>query len=259
LSAFVFLVTAVALTPACARPSSAGGGQNANAWPAGREFWSTAVTENGGDRPLAARITLRFRDNPEISADGGCNQIGITGHLDGDRFVATGFLSTNVACDQPRMDQDSWLVEFFQAGPTWQVSGDRLLLTTATTEIRLVDRRTLDPDRPLVGTRWMITGVFDRNTAASYPAGPAYVTFDTDGTVIATSGCETLAGPATVDGHMVTFGRLDRTALPCPSGPAQSLDAAVTATLHGTVTFQISSRNLTLTTVDGSGLTLTAQ
>jgi heat shock protein HslJ len=113
------------------------------AWPEGRAFEATSVTESGAERPLVAgtRLTVRFRAPGELEAYAGCNYLGVRGHLEGARLVADSMLSTAIGCDSERLAQDRWVVEFFNAGPAWRVRGDELTLRTPTTEIVLAVTR----------------------------------------------------------------------------------------------------------------------
>jgi len=249
----------VALVAGCGSPST-GAGTPPQGWPADRTFLSTAVTENGQAKQLApgTQVSLRFRATTGITANAGCNTIDATGHLDGDQFVADQVGMTAMGCDQPRADQDTWLAGVLSARLSWQLTGDQLVVTAGATRIELVDRRVAQPDRNLVGTAWTVTGQFDRQVASSLPDGPAVITFK-DGNVTASTGCATLTGPATVSGTGITVGPLTRTQphQPC-DGLTATLDSAVTTVLTGTLTATITGPNLTLSTVDGHGLTLRA-
>ena len=109
------------------------------AWPEGREFEATSVTESGVERPLVAgtRLTVRFRAPGEVVVRAGCNDLGVRGHLEGARLVPVSLLSTAIGCDSERLAQDRWVVAFFTAGPTWKLRGDELTLRSGTTEIVL--------------------------------------------------------------------------------------------------------------------------
>ncbi len=106
----MFLILALGVTvTACGRGVGAGAGSGGD-WPAGRRFQSTAVTEAGKDRPLVAgtRIDLSFFDDGRLSAQAGCNTIGGSGRIDGDRLVlGDGLSMTEMGCDGPRHSQDT--------------------------------------------------------------------------------------------------------------------------------------------------------
>ncbi|MDL2334805.1 MAG: META domain-containing protein, partial [Chloroflexota bacterium] len=86
----------------------------------GRVFLSTAVTKDGAVFQLAdgTRIRLTF-DGGRLSANAGCNIIGGTLTIDGDRLIFTGASMTEMGCAEPRMSQDQWLIDFLVSGPTF--------------------------------------------------------------------------------------------------------------------------------------------
>jgi heat shock protein HslJ len=231
-------------------------------WPTGRTFIATKVTENGHDRPLfpGTQLMLRF-EATDIVAGAGCNTLDVRVSVSGDRISVTEQATTLMGCLDGRAEQDAWMTDFFTAGPTWHLAGDQLTLATATTVIELLDQRVAEP-HPIIGTRWMVTGQFDRQTASALPPDKATVEFTSDSTVVATTGCATLTGPAFITEvsypTMIDVNPLKRVQrAPCPPDLIP-LDAAVTRTLAGQLTTNVQGRTLTLTTVDGTGLTLVA-
>jgi heat shock protein HslJ len=135
-----------------------------------REFLSTSVTEDGIERPLVpgTRISLRFQDD-QIGASAGCNIFGGGYRVDGGRLVIAGGAMTEMACDEPRSNQDDWLFAFLGARPLVQLSGDNLVLATDRTVIVLVDREVAVPDLPLVGPLWTVESIIVGDAVASVP------------------------------------------------------------------------------------------
>ena len=136
------LLFATLLLAGCQRPATLSPVPG-TAWPGGREFGSTSVTESGAERPLVAgtRMTVRFGAPGELQVEAGCNQLGVRARLDGERLVPYSYLSTAIGCASELLDQDRWVVEFFNAGPAWRVDGDELTLRSGTTEIVLAATR----------------------------------------------------------------------------------------------------------------------
>ncbi len=235
----------------------------AGTWPEGREFWSTAITEDGAAKTLVegTRLTVEFGQPGELKLHAGCNQLGLQANLEGDRIKPYDYYATMMGCPGGRAAQDIWMQNFFFAGPSWSVAGDQLILRTESTEILLTDKEVLDPDRTLIGPRWVVNTIISKATASSALPGNAYLEFAGDGSFTGKTGCATLVGKSTVDGDAITVGAIERTARPCeglnPDLAAED-DRAVMATLNGTVTFTIDARTLTLRGPDGNGLVLTA-
>ncbi|MEO8626024.1 MAG: META domain-containing protein, partial [Candidatus Limnocylindrales bacterium] len=216
----------------------------------GRQFLSTAVTKDGAEFPLAdgTRVRLTF-DNGRLSASAGCNIIGGTLTIDGDRLVFSGAAMTEMACDEPRMSQDQWLIEFLGSSPTFVLDGNDLTLTSGTTVVTLLDREVAEPDQPLVGTTWSLNTLILGGTASSIPVGiDATITFLSDGTFSMYDGCNSGGGKYVVDGDQITFSEVAQTEMAC-TGAAGQVEQAVLAVI-GTqvpVAFAIDAGSLSLT------------
>lgn len=224
----------------------------------GRTFLSVDVTQDGAIRPLLSgtSISLRFEDG-RIGASAGCNTMGGTYTMDGDRIRIDGAGMTQMGCDQERHDQDSWLFGFLGSGPRSTLSGNDLVLTSGGTTIKLVDREVAEPDLPLVRTTWTVTTIFAGGTASSLPAEVvASLEFTADGRVSVQAGCNSGGGTYRVDGSTLRFSELGMTKRAC-DGPPGQMEAAVRAVLAAdAVAFAIDANTLTLMAGDhGLGLT----
>jgi heat shock protein HslJ len=238
---------------------TAGPGPTGGVTPQGRTFLSTAVTEHGKPRPLvgSGRIELVF-DGDQLRAHASCNYLSGTVLLAGGRLDVTDLASTEMGCDPDRHAQDEWLTAFLSARPTWRLDGATLVLRAADTEIRLTDRRIVQPDRALLGTRWVVDTVLDGKTAGSVPRSTeAHLVFRDGDRVEGSTGCNTFSGTATRQGDTVRFSRIAVTRIGC-SGDVGRLEAAVLAVLDGPATLRIEADRLTLTRPDGRGLQLRA-
>ena len=249
------LLLPLALT-ACGRSTPAPAA--ANPWPRGRTYLSTAVTDGGTVHPLVSgsRIMVRFRDPGELVFAAGCNEFTARGKVEGDRFTPTGFGATAKGCAPDLLKQDGWLQTFFNGGPTWQVTGDDLVLRSAKTEIRLRDEKALLADRPLVGPRWIIVTRTHAGVSAAVPPGVAYLVFTKTG-LVGMSGCSGLATNVQVTGQTIAIEPIHRSAQPCDDETSE-LDMAIMEALGGTVTYKIKGPQLTLTAANGDSLALTA-
>ena len=113
-----------------------------DAWPTGRTFTSTAVTERGQDRPLApgTQITLLFPREGELSVRAGCNYLAAKAEISDGRIMVSDFASTAMACSEDRMQQDKFVIDLLSGEPTWRLEGAALTITGADAEIRLTER-----------------------------------------------------------------------------------------------------------------------
>ncbi len=226
----------------------------------GRTFLSSAVTQNGVDRPLVpgTQVRLSFKDG-NVGASAGCNSIGGTYRLEGDRLRVEAAGMTEMGCDEPRHAQDEWLSAFLSAGPSVTVADGGVILASGDTTIRLTDREIADPDRRLVGPLWTVTSIRTDDMMMSLADGPpASLQFTGDGNVELSTGCN--QGSAVVadaeDGGM-RFGQIALTKRAC-QGPGAEMEAAVLAVLQAdSVRWSIDAANLTLD-AGNRGLVLSA-
>ncbi len=216
----------------------------------GRTFLSTELREDGEVRDLVpgTRIRIAFTDG-SISISGSCNIAGGAYRIDDGVLVADALAMTEMACDDPRMAQDDFVVEFIGDRPTIALDGDELTLTTETMELAMLDREVADPDRPLVGTQWVATSIIDGATASSLPEGVEVTLEFVDGRMQGRFGCNSGGGDYTVDGTTITFGPLMTTKMACEA-PQATVESHVLSVLERDVEFAIEGGSLTLMHAD---------
>lgn len=214
---------------------------------------STAMT--GGSLVEGSAVTLTF-DGTRLGVRAGCNQ------MSGDYEVVGGVLkpgmmaTTEMACDQPLMAQDS-AVAAFLPGAAATLAGNTLTLAKDGVTLTLVDTEVANPDRGLEGIRWVVTGIQSGDAVSSVPGGvTASLVFD-GGTVTVESGCNGGSGSYAVTGGRITFGVIATTLILC-SDDIMALETAVRSTLQGTATYAIDADTLTLTN-GSTGLILGAR
>ena len=115
------------------------------------------------------RIRLAFADGT-ININGGCNTMGGAYRIDGDRIVTDQMSMTEMACDQPRMQQDDWLATYL-SGATFTLEGDTLILLNDDVRLTLLDEEVATPDQPLEGTSGCSTGSSSGDAVSSVPVG----------------------------------------------------------------------------------------
>jgi len=255
MSRFIPIVALVIMLAACGVVPGAGNTGSLD----GRSFLSTAVTVAGADRPLVdgTQIRLSFTDG-QIGASAGCNIFGGSYRLSGNRLLISGGSMTEMGCDDARYAQDDWLFTFLGSGPTVALSGNELTLSSTDTVINLLDTEVADPDRPLVGTTWTVTGLINGEAVSSIPDEvEATLLFADEGRVEVQSGCNTGGGSYTVSGDTIFFSELVTTEMAC-DGARGEVEAAVYAVLNAdSVTYVIDAGGMTLMAGD-IGLQLTA-
>lgn len=201
-----------------------------------------------------ALITLSF-DDAALSGSGGCNRMG------GDYKVVDGVLSvgpmfsTEMACDQPLMDQDQWLSTLLN-GATVNRDGTTLTLVNGDVTLTLTDEATANPDASLEDTLWTLDGISDANAASSVPAGVTATIQIQDGRANVAFGCNTGGGEVEISDTALTFGPLMMTMMLC-EGPGGDVETAMSGVLQGEVPYAIEGNVLTLTGANGTTLTFT--
>jgi len=218
----------------------------------GRTFLSTGVL--GRLLVAGSRVRLRFGGG-QVGASAGCNSMGGPYTIVGDRLVAHQLATTEMACDPALMDQDRWLASLLD-GATIALAGDVLTLAKDGVGLTLLDREVADPDRPLIGTRWVVDGLVSGDAVSSVPAGVVAALTFAAGRVDVEAGCNRGGGAVIVTDSTITFGPIALTKMACP-GTAMDVERAVTAVLTGEVRYAIEAGTLTLDAA-AAGLTLRA-
>lgn len=231
----------------------AGGSRSALA---GRTFWSTDV--EGHDLVPGTRAQLTFQRDGTLGVTAGCNSMGGRWSLDGDALEAEVTAMTEMGCEEARMTQDEWISQWLAGGLTATVEGDRLTLAGGGVTMVLVDRKVADPDRPLVGTTWVVDGLVSESGGAvsSIPDGIRASLRINAGVLQVNTGCNEGQAPVEVDGDTLRVGSLVLTRRAC--GPAAAeVERAMTRVLAGAVTATIDGGSLQLAGAKG-GLLLRA-
>jgi heat shock protein HslJ len=218
----------------------------------GRTFLSTKVE----GQTLVAGSTIRLSFNgTNIGLSAGCNSMGGRFAVDGDRLLTDQMGGTDMACDPALMDQDRWVSEFLN-GATIALDGDTLTLTRGDTRLTLTDREVADPDRPLLGTRWVLDGIISGDAVSSVPVGVNASLVFSEGQVDVEAGCNTGSGGIQVVDNTITVSGIALTKMACEAD-AMTVEGAMGAVLNGTIVYEIEAGVLTLRTAN-AGLTFRA-
>jgi heat shock protein HslJ len=208
----------------------------------GREFVVTGA--EGHELVAGATVRISF-DGGTVSVNGGCNTMNGGYELDGDELSVGAMSSTQMACEPELMEQDTWLSGFLTSGTTVAVDGDTMTLTGDDAVLTLTDREVVEPDLPLEGTTWTLTGITNANAVSTVPGGVvATITFE-DGTAAVDTGCNTGSATVEVGDDSIFFGPMTLTKKAC--GPDESeVEQLFVAMLTSDVGYEIDSDTLTL-------------
>jgi heat shock protein HslJ len=226
----------------------------------GRTFLSTVVTVGGIVQPLVEGTELRisFTADGMLTASAGCNTFAAIYRIDGGVLAISEGAMTEMGCAPALADQDAWLFAFLGAQPLISLDGDELTLEDDVTVIILLDREVADPDLPLVGPVWVVTGIVEGDAVSSIPDGVvATLVFTDDGLVMVNTGCNSGSGAAEIrtGTQTILFGEIALTRMACQA-PASEMEAAVLRVLNADVVrYAIEASTLDLS-IAGYGLQL---
>lgn len=218
----------------------------------GRTFVSTGTT--GVTLVAGSQVRLSFSGG-NIAASAGCNSMSGLYTVVADRLDVGPLAATEMACEEPLMAQDGWVAALLD-GATITLDGDRLTLAKDGAVLALQDRETADPDRPLVGTRWVLDGLVSGEAVQGLPMGVTAALVFEDDRVNVEAGCNTGSGSVTIGDAAIAFGPIGLTKMACAE-MAMAVERAVTGVLKGEAGYAIEADVLTITN-GASGLLLRA-
>jgi heat shock protein HslJ len=97
----------------------------------------TGDVEGAQDLFATTPITVAFGPAASIRVSAACNSITGSIRPDGVQLTVEAIEITEKLCDPDRQAQDRWLLELFQASPTWQLRDDTLTIRSAVAALRL--------------------------------------------------------------------------------------------------------------------------
>ncbi len=218
----------------------------------GRTFLATAAI--GHILVPGSTVRLSFADG-QFGASGGCNSMGGSYVVDDDRLAVGQMMTTEMACEPALMEQDQWLAALLD-GALVALAGDTLTLAKDGDRLSLLDREVADPDRPLIGTRWVVDGLVENDAVSSLPAGVVATLTFSAGRVDVEAGCNRGGGAASATDTLLTFGPIALTKMACEGG-AMEVERLVSEVLSGDVPYSIEAGILRLG-AGATGLTLRA-
>ncbi|TDW17009.1 heat shock protein HslJ [Kribbella kalugense] len=246
---------------ACGHDAAPGAGTATEATLIGKTFLSNAVTENGKPKQLApgTRVRLQFTDDGKLVADAGCNSMQAKVSTNDSKLTLDKQITqTLMGCLGQLQSQDGWLSGVLRATPSWKLDGSKLDLTAGSTTISLTDKKVVEPDLSIDGTKWALSSVIT-GQAASHTAGSekAWLTLSGE-RVTGSTGCNDFQGTVARSTGKLTFGELATTRRACAGEPAK-LESQLLKGLKGDVTYQVDGSTLKLRSSSGDGLDFTAQ
>lgn len=239
--AFLLALTAV-VAAGC---SSSGDDTDATTpTPMGRAFVSTKV--EGLPIPGGGPMNLSFTED-RVSSNSGCNTATGPVNLEGNVVTVDQLASTLMGCQDDRGESDGWQDGLLRSKPTWKLDGDTLTLSGNGSTVTLLDRKVAHPDKPLVGTNWIVTAVITKDAeirSQTLEEVKPSLLIAADGAVSGSAGCNRMMGTAQIAGTDVTFA-IGTTKMMCDP-QVMEVEQQVLTALDGKTTATIDSDTLTL-------------
>ncbi len=210
------------------------------------------LDENGMLTMSGAESTLLLQDG-EAGGQGGCNMFFAPYTLDGSQLSFGPVGSTMMACEEGAMAQEQTYFANLVKIASYQVVGSQLHLADADGAVLLA----FEPQQqtPLTGTLWQAVSVNNGQQAVTGVISGTLLTatFQEDGTIFGSGGCNNFTGGYTVDGAAIQIGPLAMTMMFCaePEG-VMDQEMAFGAALESAATFSIQGDMLELRTADGA-------
>ena len=223
-----------------------------------------------GYTPMDASLVAVSFTADWIGLGAGCNRMGGEYQVEDDKLVVSGILSTDMACDDGLGLQEDWFLGFVRGGPTVHLDGDWLTLASGSTTLTFLDRVIADPDRPLVGTNWILNArlmapiamsmVLETNPRVFFQTGGAFSPKDR---FSLHSGCNVGEGAYEATATKITFSSFQLGDTDCSfEGDAKENEEQwqfLMQVFSGTANYRIQASQLLIEHTDGTGIHASAQ
>lgn len=247
----MLLILSIAITACSARGADASSDSLIGTWKL------TAHGSASASTPAVEGVDagLTFNEDGTVSGTSGCNGLGGDYTVQGDQITFGEFVSTLMACDEPIMQQEESTHKVMTGTATYQIEGDTLTITKDDNLLKFT-RGSFGSQEPsetvsLTGA-WKLTSYGAGDVISSALADvEANLTFNEDGTITGTSGCNEFGGKYTAEGDQITFNEIVSTLMLCDT-PLMGQEEAMYQVLTEKATYQIEGHTLTITNNDKS-------
>lgn len=189
-----------------------------------------------------------------MSGSGGCN--GYNAPI-GENFVIGSIASTQKACEQAVMDQESQYFAWLQSAYGYNRAGDQLLISTTNGVLTFNSTPILDQSRELQNITWY--GLSYESLQAIPGSNPTAI-FASDGSLLSgNTGCNDYNGAyKTEQGNRLTISGFASTKAACPNDALAQQEAAFLRLMPAAVSYAVNGSQLQIRTVDGGTMNFTS-
>jgi len=106
----------------------------------GKTFQAQAVTGATTDEDLMSGVefTISFEEG-SMGASASCNSMGSSVELVDGQLMTSEVFTTQMACEEPLMAIDTWIIGLLEANPHVALDGERLTLTSGEVTVELTE------------------------------------------------------------------------------------------------------------------------
>jgi len=191
---------------------------------------------------------LTFKEDGTVSGSSGCNGLGGDYSVEGNQITFGEFVSTLMACDDPIMRQEEAAHKVLTGTATYTIEGDRLTITKDSNVLVLTrgEESTGMPEGTDLLGSWKLASYGTTETQSPALAdAKAGLTFNEEGTVTGTSGCNEFGGAYSVDGNEIAFKEIVSTLILCDT-PLMEQEEAMSQMLSDVTAYSIDGDTLSI-------------
>ena len=233
-------------TDPTAAPPGAGGDL------AGTRWVATDLIVAGAPADIVANAepTLDFSENGvDLGGTTGCNSYFASYSVDGVFLVFGGVGMTEMACEEPLMEQEADVLAVF-AGQTPYAVGDGTLTVgdPAVSSLVFVPRNVAFPDAELTGTQWIGESIITGDAVSTMVIGsPVTMTIDAaSSSATGSTGCNDYNASVEWSRTEITFGSMEATERGCTEPGVMEQEGFVLELLQGELVYTINGDRLTI-------------
>jgi heat shock protein HslJ len=214
---------------------------------------ATFLGQDGADATAAEGVesTAAFEEG-RVGGNGGCNRYGGSYTLDGSNLTIGPLMSTMMACEPARMQQEQALFSNLQAAATYAINGTTLEIKNAD-GLTVLTFAATEPIA-LAGTPWLATGINNGRGGVESLVADTSVTalFGEDGSLTGSAGCNNYMSSYTVEGDAIAIQQPASTRKLCPGEGVMEQENAYLSQLPLAATYRVDGDRLELRSAEGA-------